>query len=58
MFDLPGFISMRAERAEIGGFENLRLDTYQDEARFYSYRRMTHRKEPDYGRLVAGIALA
>lgn len=58
MFDLPGFIEMRAERAEIGGFENLRLDTYSDEARFYSYRRATHRKEADYGRLVAGIALA
>jgi YfiH family protein len=57
MFDLPGFIEMRAERARIGAFENLRLDTYSDEARFYSYRRMTHRKEADYGRLVAGIAL-
>ena len=58
MFDLPGFIEMRAQRAGIGGFENLRLDTYADEARFFSYRRMTHRKEEDYGRLVAGIALA
>ena len=58
LFDLPGLIEMRAERTGIGAFENLRLDTYADEARFYSYRRMTHRKEADYGRLVAGIALA
>ena len=57
MFDLPGLIEMRAERTGIGQFENLRLDTYGDETRFYSYRRMTHRKEADYGRLVAGIAL-
>jgi len=57
-FDLPGFIEMRAQRAEIGLFENLRLDTYADEARFFSYRRKTHRKEADYGRLVAAIALA
>lgn len=56
-FDLPGFIARRVEEAGIGGFEDLRLDTYSDEARFYSYRRTTHRKEPDYGRLVAGIAL-
>jgi YfiH family protein len=56
MFDLPGFIEMRAERANIA-LENLRLDTYSDEARFFSYRRMTHRKESDYGRLVAGISL-
>ena len=58
LFDLPGFIEMRAERAGMGAFENLRLDTYSDEARFFSYRRMTHRKEADYGRLVAGVALA
>jgi YfiH family protein len=57
MFDLPGLIEHRAERAGVGRFDNLRLDTYSDEQRFFSYRRTTHRKEPDYGRLVAGIAL-
>jgi hypothetical protein len=31
--------------------------TYADEASFYSYRRAVHRGEPDYGRLVAAIAL-
>ncbi len=56
-FDLPSFLEMRAERAGLGGFENLGLDTYADDARFFSYRRTTHRKEPDYGRLVAAIAL-
>ncbi|WP_374546314.1 peptidoglycan editing factor PgeF [Rhodoblastus sp.] len=57
LFDLPDFIAMRAERAGVGRFESLGLDTYADEDRFYSYRRMTHRGEPDYGRLVAAIAL-
>ena len=57
LFDLPGFIALRAERAGVGRFESLGLDTYADEERFYSYRRMTHRGEPDYGRLVAAIAL-
>ncbi len=57
MFDLPGFIGFRLERAQIGKFENLGLDTYADEARFFSYRRSVHRKEEDYGRLVAAIAL-
>jgi copper oxidase (laccase) domain-containing protein len=33
------------------------LDTYADETRFYSYRRSVHCGEPDYGRLVAAIAL-
>ena len=58
VFDLPGFIGHRLERARIGRFEDLALDTYADEARFYSYRRATHRGEADYGRLVAAIALS
>jgi YfiH family protein len=57
LFDLPGLIGFRLERARIGAFQNLGLDTYADEARFYSYRRSVHRKEKDYGRLVAAIAL-
>jgi polyphenol oxidase len=58
MFDLPGFIAVQASAAGIGRFEDLRLDTYADKERFYSYRRTTHRGEADYGRLVAAIALA
>ena len=58
MFDLPGYVAMRLGKAGLGGVEDLGLCTYHDEARFFSYRRMTHRGEPDYGRLVAGIALA
>lgn len=57
MFDLPAFISMRVERAGVAAYENLRLDTYADETRFYSYRRTTHRQEPDYGRLVSAIVI-
>lgn len=57
-FDLPGFIAARLSAAGIVQIDDLGLDTYADEARFYSYRRTTHRKEPDYGRHIAGIALA
>jgi polyphenol oxidase len=56
-FDLPGFIGMRAKQANVGSFEDLALDTYSDETRFFSYRRMTHRGEPDYGRLIAAVVL-
>jgi polyphenol oxidase len=56
-FDLPGFIATRANEANAGDFEDLALDTYADEARFFSYRRTTHRGEPDYGRLIAAIVL-
>lgn len=57
MFDLPGFIGARLEAAGIGAFTDLGLCTYCDEERFFSYRRTTHRKEPDYGRLISAIAL-
>lgn len=57
MFDLPGFITHRAHEAGIGRFIDLSLCTYGDEARFYSYRRTTHRQEADYGRLISAIAL-
>ena len=57
MFDLPGFIGARLNAAGIGAFTDLGLCTYSDEERFYSYRRTTHRKEPDYGRLISAIVL-
>jgi len=57
LFDLPAFIGMRLRHAGIGDFEDQGLDTYADPERFYSYRRSVHRQEPDYGRLVAAIAL-
>lgn len=57
MFDLNGYIAARVTRAGVDRFEDLRLDTYADEARFFSYRRTTHRGQPDYGRLVSAIAL-
>ncbi|GGC80296.1 peptidoglycan editing factor PgeF [Chelatococcus reniformis] len=57
MFDLPSYIVMRLGRAGIGHAESLGLCTYGDEARFYSYRRTTHRSEPDYGRLISAICI-
>ena len=57
MFNLPYFIGYRLERAGVSLFEDLALCTYLDERRFFSYRRATHRNEPDYGRLIAAIAV-
>ncbi|HEY8579182.1 MAG TPA: laccase domain-containing protein, partial [Beijerinckiaceae bacterium] len=54
----PAYIGARLRRAGVGAFEDLALDTYADDARFYSYRRSVHRGEPDFGRLVAAVALS
>jgi copper oxidase (laccase) domain-containing protein len=47
----------RLAAAGLGEVEDTNLCTYTDEERFYSFRRSTHRKEPDYGRLVSAIRL-
>jgi polyphenol oxidase len=57
LFDLAGYIRTRLARAGIARVEDLGVCTYADPARFFSYRRTTHRGEPDYGRHVNAIAL-
>jgi YfiH family protein len=58
LFDLPGYIVTRLERAGVARIEDLGLCTYADPARFFSYRRSQHRSETDYGRHVNAIVLA
>ncbi|MGL4442285.1 MAG: polyphenol oxidase family protein, partial [Alsobacter sp.] len=57
LFDLPAYIGHRLSQAGVGRFVDLALCTYSDPDRFFSYRRTVHRGEPDYGRLIAAIAL-
>ena len=56
-FDLGGYIAARLKGAGVDQIEDLGLCTYSDAARFFSYRRMSHRGESDYGRHVNAIAL-
>jgi len=57
LFDLAGYIAARLERAGVGHIQDLGLCTYADPQLFFSFRRATHRAEPDYGRHVNAIAL-
>ncbi len=57
LFDLAGYVASRLARAGVNQVQDLGLCTYGDPARFFSYRRTTHRAEPDYGRHVNAIAL-
>lgn len=56
-FDLPAYIGARIMASGVGRFDDLALCTYADPKRFFSYRRTTHRGEPDYGRLLHAIAI-
>jgi len=57
LFDLPGYVAARLTRAGIERVEDMARCTYAEPALFYSFRRTTHRGEPDYGRHVNAIAL-
>lgn len=56
MFDLNGYTLDRLAKAGVAA-ECLNRCTYAEEDLFYSYRRTTHRREPDYGRLISAIVL-
>jgi YfiH family protein len=57
-FDLPGYVCRRLARAGISDVAWTGHNTYDLEGDFFSYRRATHRDEPDYGRQISTIALA
>lgn len=57
LFDLPGFGLHRLRAAGVGHAEWTGHCTYHAPGRFFSYRRTTHAKEADYGRLISVIRL-
>ncbi|MFA6116247.1 MAG: peptidoglycan editing factor PgeF [Sphingomonas sp.] len=57
-FDLEAYVAQRLAKAGLARIEMLGLDTYADEARFFSFRRATHRGEPGYGRQISIIGIA
>jgi hypothetical protein len=58
VFDLCGYIAQRVEQSGLKQFEDLGFCTYEEPERFFSFRRSTHRAEPDYGRHINAIALS
>lgn len=57
MFDLPAYVAQTARRAGLQRIAMLAMDTCSDPDHFFSYRRTTLRREPDYGRQISAIAL-
>ncbi len=57
-FDLEAYVVARLAAAGVRRIEAIGLDTYALENRFYSFRRATHRGEPDFGRQISIIGLA
>lgn len=57
MFDLPAYCQRRLLLAGVPGIAALGRDTCAEDADFFSFRRSTHHKEPDYGRQVSAIMI-
>jgi YfiH family protein len=57
-FDLPGFVFRRLQDAGVKHASNLATCTMENESLFFSYRRKTRLKEPDYGRQISAIVVA
>ena len=56
-FDLEAYVVHRLASAGIPTIVALGADTYSQPDRFFSFRRATHAREPDYGRQISLIAL-
>ena len=56
-FDLPAYGLSKLQKTGIREAQWNHQCTYADEDRFFSYRRATHKKEADYGRLISVIRL-
>lgn len=57
LFDLPGYVEHRLSRLGLGSIERRTRCTYANDSEYFSFRRSTHRKEPDYGRQISAIVV-
>ncbi len=57
-FDLPGFVAAQLQAAGVAKIIVNGNDTCANDVLFFSYRRSTLNKEPDYGRQISVIGLA
>lgn len=57
MFDLGGYIVQQLKIMGLTHVDFLAMDTYKCEQDFFSFRRKTHRNEPNYGRQISAITI-
>lgn len=57
MFDLAGYCASRLYECGVNKVAITGADTFAREKDYYSFRRATHRKEPDYGRQISVIVI-
>lgn len=56
-FDLSAYCAWRLFQKGVKSITLFDQDTYADEENFYSYRRMTHKGQTEYGRQISAISI-
>ena len=57
LFDLRKYVNFKITKFDIKNVENIDLDTYAEEEKFFSFRRSRQLGEKDYGRCISTIRL-
>ena len=58
LFDLRKYINFKITKFDVNDVENIELDTYEENEKFFSFRRSRKLGEKDYGRCISTISLA
>jgi YfiH family protein len=56
-FNLPAYVESKLRNSGVEMIENINLDTYENEEKYFSFRRSNHRGEKDCGRNISVIVL-
>jgi YfiH family protein len=57
LFDLRKYVNFKITKFNIKYVENIDLDTFDEEKKFFSFRRAKKQGENDYGRCISAISL-
>ena len=58
LFDLRKYINFKITKFDVNDVENIELDTYEENEKFFSFRRSRKLGEKDYGRCISTIGLS
>ena len=57
LFDLRKYINFKISKFDVNNVENIELDTYEENEKFFSFRRSRKLGEKDYGRCISTIGI-
>ena len=57
LFDLRKYINFKITKFDVNDVENIELDTYEENEKFFSFRRSRKLGEKDYGRCISTIGI-